>query len=226
MGVKEPCNLEEWDEFKVHQFVQTLLDVRFPTLYVLNKVDLPESDKNISKICKKYGDQKVILTSALAEVFLRKLQKQNFIKYTEGEDTFLTSEEDTSLKSMDEKTKIRLEKVQDLVLFRYGGTGIQQAINRAVDTLGMIPVYPVGSIHSFSSHNSKGVFRDCLLVPPKTTVRELAKKLSADFDKYFAYAESASGMRLGEEDVITLDNNIIKISTYAIPEKEEKKDNK
>jgi ribosome-binding ATPase YchF (GTP1/OBG family) len=96
---------------------------------------------------------KVVLSSALAEIFLRKMQKDGFIKYIEGSDTITTAEDDPSLnlKPLDEKTKARLEKVKDLVLFRYGSTGIQDAISKAVETKELIPVYPVKSIHNFTS---------------------------------------------------------------------------
>jgi len=72
----------------LHTFVDTFLEERFPTVLVLNKIDMPESDKNIAKICKKYPEANIVLSSALAENFLRKMQKQGFIRYTEGSDNF------------------------------------------------------------------------------------------------------------------------------------------
>jgi len=56
------------------------------------------------------------------------------------------------------------------------------------------------------------------LVPPNTTVRELAAMLHPDLEKHFLYAEGVSGMRMGEDEIITLENNIIKI-TAAVGEK-------
>jgi hypothetical protein len=45
----------------------------------------------------------------------------------------------------------RLEKIRDLVLFRYGATGVQDAIKKAVDVKGYIPVYPVRNLNKFTS---------------------------------------------------------------------------
>jgi len=72
MGVKEPAEIENWDEVKVHLFVNFFLDERFPTILVLNKVDHSDSDKNIARICEKYPKMPMVLTSALAECFLKK----------------------------------------------------------------------------------------------------------------------------------------------------------
>lgn len=54
LDVKEPSNLEKWDEAKVHKLVDQFIEERFPTILVLNKIDLPEADANIARICQKY----------------------------------------------------------------------------------------------------------------------------------------------------------------------------
>lgn len=150
------------------------------------------------------------------ECFLKKLRKDGYIRYTEGSEFFDTAEDETNppeglppLKPLDAKTKARLEKVKDLVLFRYGSTGVKDAISRAVESRGLIPVYPVKSIHNFTCdgyicttyvndivNRTKGVFRDCLLIFPKTTVREFCGMLSSEMEKHFLYAEGANGQRV------------------------------
>jgi ribosome-binding ATPase YchF (GTP1/OBG family) len=55
LGIKEPSGMETWDEDMVKKVVKGFMDVRFPTVFVLNKIDLPESDNNIMRICQKYG---------------------------------------------------------------------------------------------------------------------------------------------------------------------------
>ncbi|KAJ2744085.1 hypothetical protein GGI20_003256 [Coemansia sp. BCRC 34301] len=195
----------------LRQFVQSFLDERFPTVVALNKIDMPDSDKNISAIMKKYskttlGDR-IVLTSALAECFLRKMAKQGFVHYDPGSDDFAVGDK----QPLDEKTQRRLDTIRDLVLFRYGSTGVQDAIVRAVDALGYVPVYPVKSLTMFG--DSEASFRDCILVRPGTTVREFAAKLhcqALDRDGY-AGAETVGGIQLAETDVIVPGkNNIIK----------------
>ncbi|KAL1926183.1 hypothetical protein VTP01DRAFT_6048 [Rhizomucor pusillus] len=214
-GIKEP--LESWDEATVKKLVDFFMDERFPTIVAMNKIDMPDSDKNITRIMRKYDPNKLVLTSALAENFLRKIQKQGFINYVEGTDIVETKDDlpDSNLKEMDEKLKGRVEKVQDLVLYRYGSTGVQDVLVRAIEMLGVIPVYPVKNLSSFSSSNSHRdrAFQDCILVWPGTTVRDFAKILHPEIDKYYLYAETAGNIRLAEDAVITKNNNIISFKT-------------
>ncbi|KAJ3315287.1 hypothetical protein HDV04_003680 [Boothiomyces sp. JEL0838] len=217
---KDP--LETWSDEVVQQLVDVFLDVRFPTVVALNKIDLPDSDKNIDNISRKYDQSKIVLISALAENFLRKLHKQKFINYYEGTDAFETAEDvpvradGEKLIPMDDKTKARLERVQDLVLFRFGHTGIQECLKTVVDALGLIPVYPVRNVNNFSSSTGTrqgGVFRDCMLIRPGITVRQLAGMVHPDLEKYYLYAETVGNIRLGEDDLISLNNNIISFKT-------------
>eukprot|EP01113_Clastostelium_recurvatum_P045606 TRINITY_DN7853_c0_g1_i4.p1 TRINITY_DN7853_c0_g1~~TRINITY_DN7853_c0_g1_i4.p1 ORF type:complete len:451 (-),score=104.24 TRINITY_DN7853_c0_g1_i4:522-1874(-) len=221
MGVKEPAAMETWDKARVEELVWVFIDVRFPTILVLNKVDMPASDQNIARICKRYPDAKMVPTSALAECFLRKMKAQEYIDYTEGSEYFYTKEDEDvdpqvaeRLKPPDDRIVGRLERIRDLVLFRYGGTGVQLAVKTAVEIKGMLPVYHVKNLNSMSCDKGGGsIFRDCYLIAPGTTVRELAGQIHPDMEKHFLYAEGPNGMRMGEDEVITKQNNIIKFTT-------------
>ncbi|KAF9386907.1 hypothetical protein CPB97_003204, partial [Podila verticillata] len=90
-GVKE--SMDTWEKETIRKVVDAFLDERFPTIIALNKIDLPDSDKNISKIMRKYDQNKIVLSSALAETFLRKLHKQKFVQYEEGTDNVQTKED-------------------------------------------------------------------------------------------------------------------------------------
>lgn len=109
--MKEP--LQDWSDETVEKVVNAFTDEKFPTVVALNKIDHPDSDKNISKIAKMQDAKTIVLTSAISEVFLRRLTKQGFIKYTEGSE-YLDTREDLieagdpdggGLKEMDEKLK-------------------------------------------------------------------------------------------------------------------------
>jgi len=60
----------------------------------------------------------------------------------------------------------RIENLRDLVLYRFGSTGVNQVLTRAAELLGLTPVFPVRNIATFSSGDGRegGVFRDCVLV--------------------------------------------------------------
>ncbi|KYQ89304.1 hypothetical protein DLAC_09963 [Tieghemostelium lacteum] len=217
IGLRDPIPLDTWDDDNIHKFVDSFLHCRFPIVLVLNKVDMSASDNNISKICNKYPNEVMIPSSALAECFLKKMKTQNYVKYKEGDDNFLLNDEDPTLKQCDEKLQGRLEKLRDLVLYRYGSTGIQQAIKSAVELKKYIPVYPVKNLKSLSCDKSGGsVLRDCILVPRGTQVREFAGIVHPDIEKYYLYAEGINGQRMGEKDIITEQNNIIKYTSTGV----------
>ncbi|KAF9140850.1 hypothetical protein BGX30_005878 [Mortierella sp. GBA39] len=212
-GIKEP--MDTWEKETILKIVDAFLDERFPTVIALNKIDLPDSDKNISKIMRKYDQNKIVLSSALAETFLRKLHKQKFIQYEEGTDNVQTKEDmpDSDLKPLDEKLQNRIEKVQDLVLYRYGSTGVQDVVLKAVEILGLVPAFPVKSLTTFANTNGKGVFRDCVLLWPGTTVLEFADIVHPEIAKHYLGAETIGNRKIGEDDVITQENNIICFKT-------------
>jgi ribosome-binding ATPase len=64
LGVKEPSDLHLWKEDDVQRLVSTFMDMRFPTLIIANKCDMPGADLNIARLCDKYGEVS-ICTGAL-----------------------------------------------------------------------------------------------------------------------------------------------------------------
>ncbi|KAJ1912311.1 hypothetical protein H4219_005657 [Mycoemilia scoparia] len=216
--------LTNWTKKHLHKFVSIFLDERFPTVVALNKIDRSEADKNIIKILRKYSgssktdpldgirQENIVVTSALSECFLKKLKDQGYIKYTAGDEDFESHEEDPTLKKADGRTFDRLEEIRDLVLFRYGSTGVQDVIVRAVRALRMIPVFPVKNVTNFTNKSSSGdgsgaAFVDCVLVREGTTVRQVAGMVNSILDKQYAGAETVGGLQLGENDVIVPKKN-------------------
>ncbi|KAH7407517.1 GTP-binding protein-like protein [Cadophora sp. MPI-SDFR-AT-0126] len=215
LGLKEP--LEHWSDETVDKVVNAFTDEKFPTVIALNKIDHADADKNISKIAKIQDPQSIVLCSAISEVFLRKLAKQGFVRYTEGSE-FVDTREDLiadgdptggGLKELDEKLKNRIENLKDMVLYRFGSTGVVQVLSRAAELLGLVPVFPVRNISSFSSgaSGSNAVFRDCVLVKKNTTVAECARKVIGDAP--LAYVEGAGGVRVAEDDIVRVGKNDI-----------------
>ena len=170
--LKEP--LERWSDETILKVVNAFTDEKFPTVLALNKIDHPDADRNIAKIAKMQDPKSLVLCSAISEVFLRRLAKQGYIKYTEGAEYFDTREDlieagdldGGGLKEMDQKLRARTDNLKDMVLYRFGSTGVVQVLSRAAEMLGLVPVFPVRNIHTFGSGTggSGAVFRDCVLV--------------------------------------------------------------
>jgi ribosome-binding ATPase len=207
--------LEEWDDETIELVVNTFTDEKFPTIIALNKIDHPDADKNIAKIAKMQDPNSIVLCSAISEVFLRKMTKQGYIRYTEGSE-FIDTREDLiaagdptggGLKELDEKNKNRIENLKDMVLYRFGSTGVVQVLSRAADLLGLVPVFPVRNTTTFGSgaSESRFVFRDCVLVNKNATVADVARKVMGDAP--IAYIEGAGAIRVAEDDFVAVGKN-------------------
>ena len=229
LQLKQP--LEHWSDETIVKVVNAFMDEKFPTVLALNKIDHADADRNIAKIAKMQDPQSVVLCSAISEVFLRRLAKQGYIKYTEGAE-FLDTREDLidagdpgggGLKEMDEKLKTRIENLKDMVLYRFGSTGVVQVLSRAAELLGLVPVFPVRNVHTFGSGatGSNAVFRDCVLVKKwaifswaraftdkstrNSTVADVARKVMGDAP--IAYVEGAGGTRVAEDQFVGTGRN-------------------
>lgn len=221
-GIKEP--LEDWSDDTVALVVRSFVDEKFPTVIALNKIDHPDADKNISKIAKMQDPKTIVLCSAVSEIFLRKMAKQGYIKYTEGSE-FVDTKEDLikhgdptggGLKDLDEKNRNRIENLKDMVLYRFGSTGVVQVLTKAAELLGLVPIFPVRSTSTFGSGatDSKFVFRDCVLVNKNATVGDVARKVMGDAP--IAFVEGVGNMRVAEDDLVAVGKNDVSAIVPAV----------
>ncbi|GME67804.1 unnamed protein product [Ambrosiozyma monospora] len=202
--------LEEWDNEWITKMVKAFMRVKFPTVLALNKIDHPDADKNVSKILLKYPDTRAVLTSAITEVFLRKLAKQHYIKYEEGTEFIDTLEdlgEESGLKALDEKLLQRVENIRDLVLYRFGSTGVVQVLQEAAKVLDLVPIFTVRNIQTFTGNSGTNVFRDCTLVKKGTTVASVARIIIGEIT--VAAVEGVGGKRVGMDDTVDIGKNDI-----------------
>ena len=215
--------LEKWDNGWITRVVKAFMKVKFPTVLALNKIDHPDADKNVSKIMLKYPEMTCVLTSALTEVFLRKLEEQGYIKYepgTEFVDTYDDLGPDSNLKPMDPVLKDRVESIRDLVLYRFGSTGVVQVLQEAAKKLDLVPVYTVRNIQTFAGGHGKYVFRDCTLFKRGTTVNSVARAIMGEVT--IASAEGVGGKRVAMDDIVEPGKNDI-LSFKVVPGKDDAK---
>lgn len=230
LALKQP--LQDWDNDTIEKVVNTFVDEKFPTVLALNKIDHPDADKNVAKIARSEPPERIVLCSAISEVFLRRLVKQNYIRYVPGSE-FVDMREDLiemgedpdgggdgggggGLKEMDEKLKTRVENLKDMVLYRFGSTGVNQVLTRAAETLGLVPVWPVRNIGTFGSGEAgsaadqrAAVFRDCVLVKRGMTVGDVYRKVMGDAP--LAYAETVGGVRVSEDELVAVGKNDVSL---------------
>ncbi len=152
------------------------------------------------------------------------MAKQGYIRYTEGSE-FIDTREDLiadgdpdggGLKELDEKNRNRIENLKDMVLYRFGSTGVVQVLSKAAEILGLVPVFPVRNTTTFGSgtNESKAVFRDCVLVKKNSTVADVVTE--SDGDAPIAYIEGAGGIRVAEDQTITVGKNDVSHASASL----------
>jgi ribosome-binding ATPase YchF (GTP1/OBG family) len=195
-----------WSTSDVESFSLKLREVSKPILIAANKVDYPEALDNVKRLIEKFGEENVIPVSALAELILRKASTAGLLDYMPGDSTFKV----ISGKVTKEQLRV-LELIEQNVLKRYGTTGVQELLRRAVFLkLNMIAVYPVENESEYTDHHGN-VLPDAYLVERGTTARDLAYMIHTDLGESFLYAIDAKRKRRVGESYILEDNDVIKI---------------
>ena len=182
-----------------------IVKISKPMLVIGNKVDeTPEALRT------KLAAAKVAFASAASELALRNAAGAHIVQYLPGDEEFKIANEG----SLTAPQKAGLAKIAALMKENHG-TGVQQAINRAVyELLDMIVVYPVEDETHFC--NKQGdVLPDAFLMKKGSTPHDLAYQVHTDIGKGFLYAVDArSKMRIKENHVLK-NGDIIKIVSAA-----------
>jgi ribosome-binding ATPase YchF (GTP1/OBG family) len=170
-----------------------------------NKIDLtPE------KMVETLKGSGFIFTTAAGELALRNAAHAQLIRYIQGDPAFTVLKEDT----LSPQQKAGLARIAK-VMAKYGGTGVQQAIDYVIrEVLGLIVIYPVEDEHKFS--DSKGrVLPDAFLMKRGSTPRDLAFMVHTDIGKGFIYAVDArTKMRVKDTHELN-DGDIVRIVSTA-----------
>jgi hypothetical protein len=182
-----------------------IVKISKPMLVIGNKIDeTPEALRT------KLAAAKVAFVSAASELALRNAAGAHMIQYLPGDEEFKIANEGT----LTAPQKAGLAKIAALMKENHG-TGVQQAINRAVyDLLDMIVVYPVEDETHFT--NKQGdVLPDAFLMNKGSTPHDLAFQVHTDIGKGFLYAlDARTKMRIKENHILK-NGDIIKIVSAA-----------
>ena len=194
-----------WNAEDIIKLLDILRSVSKPTLIVANKIDLPTAEENVERL-KECG-YTIVACSAEAELALRRAGEKGLIDYTPG-DCRLTTKNPEKLTEAQKKA---LKAIQEHILFKFGSTGVQKAINTAFfELLQMVAVYPVEDSEHLSDHKGR-VLPDVYLVPYGTTVRQLAYIIHTELGDSFIYAIDIRGKNRIGEDYILKDRDIVSI---------------
>ena len=182
-------------------FCARMVRLSKPMLIVGNKADeVPEP------LRAKLADKNVAFASAASELALRNAAAANLVKYLPGDPQFSVPNE----AGLSAPQKAGLTKIA-AVMKQNNGTGVQQAINRAVFTLlDRIVVYPVEDENKYC--NKQGdVLPDAFLMKKGSTPHDLAFQVHTEIGKGFLYAIDAKTKMRIRENYVLKDGDIIKI---------------
>jgi ribosome-binding ATPase YchF (GTP1/OBG family) len=194
--------LGSWKDEDVLRFAGLLRSYSKPMILAANKMDVA-SPENVKKLLA-LKDELVIPVSGAAEIALRMAEKAGLINYKPGDPDF------EIIGQLNKAQTAGLEKIRTLMK-QYGGTGVQQCINRAVfELLDYIVLYPVEDENKFTDR--KGVILpDAFLMKRGSTARDLAFRVHSDIGESFLFAiDGKTKMRLGEKHELK-DGDVIKI---------------
>jgi len=172
---------DEWDETDREELAREIRKRTKPMVIAANKMDTPEAQRNYEAIVDDpdYEHLTIVPASAHAEKALKNAAEQGVVDYDAGDEDFAI-EGDVSAEQ-----EQGLEQIREFVT-GYGGTGVQQALERALfDVLDLVAVFP-GSANG--SKSEKGVFRDCFLLPEGSTAEDFAYHLHSDIGDGFLHA--------------------------------------
>ncbi len=174
----------QWTEQELLSLAQSLRRKTKPMIIACNKIDVPIAGKNINLLREKFSHHTFIPCSADAELALKEAAKAELIAYAPGDKHFKILQEE-KLTNNQQKA---LDFIQKKVLDIFGGTGIQEVLDKAVfNLLGYIAVYP-GGVNKLEDSEGR-CLPDCFLMPPSTTALDFAYKLHTDFGKHFICAK-------------------------------------
>jgi ribosome-binding ATPase YchF (GTP1/OBG family) len=199
--------VDKWSDDDTREFVRTLQRVSKPIIIAANKIDRPGAEENYERLRAEFPDSLVVPVSALAEKVLKDLEKKSIVKYIPGDDDL----EILKPQDLSDGEKTQLEKLREQILKKYGGTGVQNILNRAVfDYLKMITVYPVHDANSYTDSDGN-VLPDVFLVPEGTTAKEFAGYIHTDLMESFIHGiDARTKMRISDKHVLK-DRDVIKI---------------
>ncbi len=171
-----------WTADERRGLATALLRASKPRLVAANKCDRSTSEA-LTALTGAIGEIPAVPTAADAELTLRRAARAGLVNYRPGDASF----------SMNDPERLNPAQVKALeslraILARWGGTGVQPALERLVfDRLHQIVVFPVEDETHWVDGRGR-VLPDALLVPADTPARAVAYRVHTDLGEHFIRA--------------------------------------
>ncbi|MBU0536578.1 MAG: TGS domain-containing protein, partial [Nanoarchaeota archaeon] len=159
-----------------------------PMVIAANKVDVPGAQEKLKALQEKFSSLTIIPCSGESELALKEAAKHGLIDYIPGEGSFKITDKGNA--SLNDNQKKALDFIQKNILDKFGSTGIQQVLDKAVfDVLGYIHIFP-GGVNKLADQFGN-IMPDCFLLPPGSTALDFAYAVHTDLGKRFIRAIDA-----------------------------------
>ena len=200
-------DITKWDKNTLLKIAIELRKETKPMIIACNKIDVPGAEKNFDKLKKEFNDYILVPCSAESELALREAAKHGLIDYTPGENDFKIKNE-----QLNEKQKNALDFIKNSIFKKYGTTGVQEVIDKAVfDLLKYIAIFP-GGINKLQDQHGN-VLPDCFLMPENSTALDFAFKLHTDIGNNFVKAIDVRNKKPVGKDYLLKNRDVIEIAT-------------
>jgi ribosome-binding ATPase YchF (GTP1/OBG family) len=200
----------KWTDDDLLKFSDYTRKTSKPMLIAFNKCDIA-SDDFIAKsedLIKK--DYIVVPTSAESELALTNAVKKELIDYKSGGNDFKILKES----ELNEKQIKALEYIKGHVLKKFGSTGVQKSVEKAVKILDLIVVYPVEDETHLTDKEGR-ILPDAHFMKRGSTAKDLAYKVHTDLGDHFIRAIDARTHRIIGADHELKDGDVIRIVSDA-----------
>ncbi len=176
----------------IEKFASVIRKISKPMLIAANKIDLKPSQGNLEKLKEKFTEVIIVPTSAESEIALKKAAEKDLINYN-GNSFEVKG-------NLNDKQKSALEFIKQNVIEKYGSTGIQECLNKAVfDLLNYIVIYPVEDENKLWDKN-KNILPDARLLPKGSTSLDLAYSVHTSIgEKFISAVDARTKKRLGKD---------------------------
>jgi len=201
-------DIMKWDDGVLLKIATELRKATKPMLIACNKIDVDGAYGNFERIKKEFPDYIMAPCSADFELALREASKHGLIKYIPGEKDFEAADNS----KLNEKQAQALNTIKKRILEKFGTTGVQEVLDKAVfELLKYIAIFPAGVGKLKDQHGN--VLPDCFLMPPKTTALDFAFKLHTDIGNHFVKAIDVKTKRPVGKEYILKHRDMMEIAT-------------
>jgi len=181
---------------------QFLVKQTKPILVAANKVD-----KAAAPTVETLVGMGAVPCAAESELALRKAKEAGVLRYAPGDADFQVAEPG----KLNDRQAKALEYMRHHVLQPYQGTGVQQALEKAVFVLlDHIVVFPVED-ETHLTNKDGDVLPDALLVKRGTTAREMAYRVHTELGEHFIRAVDARTKRVIGADHVLAHGDVVRI---------------